>query len=82
MTFEQVMAAEKIFKVMLSVQGEPNIFECSAIEHEGAVWLVPRWLPSDAPWLVGRPAYSLRVHGCPWTSCFLMVLCVDMGNPP
>ena len=40
------MAAEKILKVMLSVQGEPNIFECSAIEHEGAVWLVPRWLPT------------------------------------
>ena len=39
--------ADKILKVMLSVQGERNIFECSAIEHEGALWLVPRWLPTQ-----------------------------------
>jgi hypothetical protein len=47
MTYEDVMAAEKVLKVMLTVQGEPNILECSAIEHEGAVWLVPRWLPTQ-----------------------------------
>jgi hypothetical protein len=41
------MAAERILKVMLSVEGEPNIFDCAAIEHEGAVWLVPRWLPTQ-----------------------------------
>ena len=26
------------------MEGEPRIFECPAIEYEGAVWLVPRWL--------------------------------------
>jgi hypothetical protein len=36
-----------ILKVMLSVEGDANIFECDAIEHEGAVWLVPRWLPTQ-----------------------------------
>jgi hypothetical protein len=35
----------KILKVMIAVEGETHIFECAAIEHEGAVWLVPRWLP-------------------------------------
>jgi hypothetical protein len=41
------MAAEKILKVMLSVQGEPNIFECSAIEQRGGCVAGPA-LPSDA----------------------------------
>jgi hypothetical protein len=43
------MAAEKILKVMLSVQGEPNILECSAIEQRGGCVAGPA-LPSD----VGR----------------------------
>jgi hypothetical protein len=35
----------KLLKVMMALEGEPRIFECPAIEYEGAVWLVPRWLP-------------------------------------
>ena len=38
------MANDKLLKVMMSLEGEPRIFECSAIEHEGAFWLVPRWV--------------------------------------
>ena len=38
---------EKVFRVMLSVQGDPAIVECSAIESEGVLWLVPRWLPTQ-----------------------------------
>lgn len=41
------LAVEKVLKVMLFVQGEMNLFECSAIEDEGAAWLVPRWLPAQ-----------------------------------
>ncbi len=41
------MTAERVLKVMLSVQGDPNIIECAAIEHEGVVWVVPHWLPTQ-----------------------------------
>jgi hypothetical protein len=34
----------KLLKVMMALEGEPEIFECPAIEYEGAVWLVPRWI--------------------------------------
>lgn len=30
----------KLLKVMMALEGEPKIFECPAIEYEGAVWLV------------------------------------------
>jgi hypothetical protein len=39
------MADIKLLKVMMAVEGEPEIFDCPAMEYEGAVWLVPRWLP-------------------------------------
>lgn len=39
------MADAKLLKVMMALEGEPRIFECPAIEYDGAVWLVPRWLP-------------------------------------
>jgi hypothetical protein len=45
MTCEEVVANGKLLSVMVAVEGDPDIFECPAIEHEGAVWLVPRWLP-------------------------------------
>ena len=45
MRFEEAMADIKLLKVMMALEGEPRIFECPAIEYEGAVWLVPRWLP-------------------------------------
>ena len=45
MMIEETTADSKLLKVMMSLEGEPGIFECSAIEYEGAVWLVPRWLP-------------------------------------
>jgi hypothetical protein len=35
----------KLLKVLIALEGEPRIFECAAIEHDGAVWLIPRWLP-------------------------------------
>ena len=43
------MAEVKLLKVMMALEGDPAIFECPAIEYEGAVWLVPRWLlmPED-----------------------------------
>jgi hypothetical protein len=47
MRFEEAMADVKLLKVMMALEGEPRIFECPAIEHEGAVWLVPRWLPTQ-----------------------------------
>jgi hypothetical protein len=40
-----MMADVKLLKVMMALEGNPAIFECPAIEYEGAVWLVPRWLP-------------------------------------
>ena len=39
------MADVKLLTVLMALDGEPGIFECPAIEYEGAVWLVPRWLP-------------------------------------
>jgi hypothetical protein len=45
MTCEEVVADGKLLSVMMALEGDPDIFECLAIEHEGAVWLVPRWLP-------------------------------------
>lgn len=39
------MADIKLLKVMMAVEGEPEIFECPAMEYDGSVWLVPRWLP-------------------------------------
>lgn len=34
-----------LLTVLIALEGKPDIFDCAAIEHEGAVWLVPRWLP-------------------------------------
>lgn len=38
-----------LLTVLISLEGKPDIFDCSAMEYEGAVWLVPRWLntPDD-----------------------------------
>jgi hypothetical protein len=41
-----MMTDVKLLKVMMALEGDPRIFECPAIEYEGAVWLVPRWLPT------------------------------------
>ena len=30
---------------MMALEGDPKIFECPAIEYDGVVCLVPRWLP-------------------------------------
>ena len=37
----------KLLKVMMSLEGEPGIFECPAIDYDGAVWLIPRWLSTS-----------------------------------
>jgi hypothetical protein len=34
-----MMADEKLLKVMMALEGDPGIFDCSAIEYEGAVWM-------------------------------------------
>ena len=44
---EETMEDVKLLKVMMSLEGEPRIFECPAIDYDGAVWLVPRWLPTS-----------------------------------
>lgn len=40
------MKEVKLLKVLMALEGEQEIFECPAIEFEGAVWLVPRWPPT------------------------------------
>jgi hypothetical protein len=44
-----MMADVKLLRVMMALEGDQKIFDCAAIEYEGAVWLVPRWLrmPDD-----------------------------------
>ena len=32
----------KLLKVMMALEGVPRIFECPAMEYEGAVWLIRR----------------------------------------
>ncbi len=41
------MADVKLLKVLVALEGEPHIFTCAAIEYEGKIWLVPRWI--EAP---------------------------------
>ena len=37
----------KLLKVLMALEGEPRIFECPALDYDGAVWLIPRWLPTS-----------------------------------
>ena len=41
------MTPVKLLKVLMALEGETKVFECPAIEYDGAVWLVPRWLPTS-----------------------------------
>jgi hypothetical protein len=36
----------RTINVTLHIEGDAALYQCSAIEHEGEVWLVPNWLPS------------------------------------
>jgi hypothetical protein len=38
-----MMADTRVYKVLFSVA--EGINACGAVEYEGAIWLVPRWLP-------------------------------------
>lgn len=38
----------KIFKTMLSLEGEAIIYQIDTIEYEGKMWLVPRWLEASS----------------------------------
>ena len=35
----------RTIKVNLPIEGDAAFYQCSAIEHEGEVWLVPNWIP-------------------------------------
>ena len=38
----------RTINVTLHIEGDAALYQCSAIEHEGEVWLVPNWIPSPA----------------------------------
>jgi hypothetical protein len=42
------MPDTKLFKVTIAFEGEAELFHCGAIEYQGAVWLVPKWLPMQS----------------------------------
>jgi hypothetical protein len=38
----------RTINVTLHIEGDAALYQCSAIEHEGEVWLVPKWIPSPS----------------------------------
>jgi hypothetical protein len=40
------MSEIKTFKAVFPLEGEGQIYQCTAIEFEGQIWLVPNWLLS------------------------------------
>jgi hypothetical protein len=40
------MSETKTFKAAFPLEGESHVFQCTAIEFEGRIWLVPNWLSS------------------------------------
>ena len=50
----------KIMKTLVGMDGEPNIVLVDTIEHEGKLWLVPKWLASPSEG-VQRPERIVRI---------------------
>jgi hypothetical protein len=50
----------KIMKTLVGMEGEPHIVLVDTIEHEGKLWLVPKWLESPTEG-VQRPERIVRI---------------------
>lgn len=53
-------------KKVLVPDEKGNFFTCEAIEHDGGLWLVPKWLESPVEG-VRRPARIIRMDSLPQT---------------